>query len=89
LKYDAGKDGEDRLDWLYGKEEVLHRIKEQRILIHKIKRKKANWMDHAIFTNFLIKRFIKGKIKGKQRRGSRCWMSLKKKGDSGTSKRNY
>jgi hypothetical protein len=36
-------------------EEVLHRVKEERNIIHTMKRKKANWTGHILSRNCLIK----------------------------------
>jgi hypothetical protein len=45
-------------------EEVLHRVKEQRNILHEIRRRKANWIDHILGRNCLLQRFIEGNIKG-------------------------
>jgi ppGpp synthetase/RelA/SpoT-type nucleotidyltranferase len=45
-------------------ENVLHRVKEERNIIHKIKRKKANWICHILSSNCLLKHAIEGKIEG-------------------------
>jgi hypothetical protein len=44
-------------------DEVLHRIKEERNILHTIKRRKANWIGHILRKNCLIKHAIEGKIK--------------------------
>jgi hypothetical protein len=33
------------------KEEVLHRVKEERNILHTIKRRKANWIGHILRRN--------------------------------------
>ena len=38
-------------------EEVLHRVKEERNIIHTVKRRKANWIG-----NILCRNVIKGKV---------------------------
>ena len=43
-------------------EEVLHRVKEERNNLHTIKRRKANWIDHILRRNCLLKHVIEGKI---------------------------
>jgi hypothetical protein len=53
------------------KEEVLHRVKEERNILHTIKRRKANWIGHILRTNCLIKRVTEGKIKVTGRIGRR------------------
>jgi hypothetical protein len=56
-------------------EEVLHRIKEERNIVHTIKRRKVNWVGHILHRNCLLKHIIKVKVKGrieiKGRRGRR------------------
>jgi hypothetical protein len=36
-------------------EEVLHRVKEERNILHIIKKRKANWMVRTVFQNILLK----------------------------------
>ena len=45
-------------------EEVLHRVKEQRNILHEIRKRKANWIGHILRRNCLLKQVIEGKIKG-------------------------
>jgi hypothetical protein len=56
-------------------EEVLHRVKEERNILHTVKRRKANWVGHILRRNCLLKRVIEGKIEGmikvKGRQGKR------------------
>jgi hypothetical protein len=53
-------------------EEVLHRVKEERIILHKIKRRKANWIGHILRRNCLLKHVIEGKLEERMgRRGRR------------------
>jgi len=57
-------------------EEVLLRVKEQRNILHEIRKRKANWIGHILRRNFLLQRVIEGKIKGgievTGRQGRRC-----------------
>jgi hypothetical protein len=46
-------------------EEVLHRVKEERNILHTIKRRKANWIGHILRRNCLLKQVIEGKLEGK------------------------
>ena len=46
-------------------EEVFHRVKVDRHVLHKIKRRRTNWISHKLRTNCLLKRFIGGKIEGR------------------------
>jgi hypothetical protein len=44
-------------------EEVLHRVKEERNILHTYKkRRKANWIGHILRRNCLLKHVIEGKI---------------------------
>jgi hypothetical protein len=45
-------------------EEVLFRVKEQRIILHEISKRKANWISHILRKNCLLQRVIEGKIQG-------------------------
>jgi len=47
-----------------GNEEVLLRVKEQRNILHEIRKWKANWIGHILRRNCLLQRVIEGKIKG-------------------------
>ena len=47
------------------KNEVSHRVKEERNIVHTIQRKKANWIGHILRRNCLRKHVIKGKMKGR------------------------
>ena len=54
------KDGKDQLDWSCEK----WRVKEQRNILHEIRKRKANWVGHILRRNCLLQRVIEGKIKG-------------------------
>jgi len=45
-------------------EEVLLGVKEQRNILHKISKRKANWISHILHRNCLLQRVIEGKIEG-------------------------
>ena len=45
-------------------EEVLLRVKEQRNIVHEIRKRKANWIGHILRRNCLLQRVIEGKIQG-------------------------
>ena len=45
-------------------EKVLLRVKEQRNILHEIRKQKANWIGHILRRNCLLQRVIEGKIKG-------------------------
>jgi hypothetical protein len=46
-------------------EEVLHRVKEERNILHTIKRRNANWIGHILRRNCLLKHVIEGKVEGR------------------------
>jgi hypothetical protein len=50
-------------------EEVLHRVKEGRKILHTIKRRKANWIGHILRRNCLLKHVIEEKVEVTGRRG--------------------
>jgi hypothetical protein len=63
-------------------EGVLHRVKEERKLLHTVNRRKANWICHILRRNCLLKHFFEGKIELTGRRGRRrkqTWDDLKEK----------
>jgi hypothetical protein len=43
-------------------EEVLHRVKEERNVLHTIKIRKASWIGHILRRNCLLKHLIEGKL---------------------------
>jgi hypothetical protein len=45
-------------------EEVLLRVKEQRNILHEIRKWKAKWIGHILRRNCLLQSVIEGKIKG-------------------------
>jgi hypothetical protein len=45
-------------------EDVLLRVKEQRNILHEIRKRKSNWIGHILRRNCLLQRVVKGKIKG-------------------------
>jgi hypothetical protein len=70
-------------------EEVLQRVKEERNIVHTIKRRTANWIGHILRRNCLLKHVIEGKLEGRiemtGRRGRRCKQLL----DDLKEKRRY
>ena len=46
-------------------EEILLRVKEQRNILYKISKRKANLIGHILRRNCLLHRVIEGKIKGR------------------------
>jgi len=47
--------------------EVLFRVKEQKNILHEIRKQKANWISHILRRNCLLQRVIEGKIQGGDR----------------------
>jgi hypothetical protein len=45
-------------------EEVLHRLKQERNILHAVKRRKANWIGHILYRNCLLRHFIEEKAQG-------------------------
>ena len=56
-------------------EEVLLRVKEQRNILHEIRKRKANWIGHILRTNCLLQRAVEVKMK----RGDRSDRKTRKK----------
>ena len=46
-------------------EEVLLRVKEKRIILHEIRKRKANWIGHILPRHCLLQRVIEGVVKGR------------------------
>ena len=44
-------------------DEVLLRVKEQRNILHEIRKRKANWVGHILRRNCLLQQVNEGKIK--------------------------
>ena len=57
-------------------EDVLFRVKEQRNILHEIRKRKANWIGHILSRNCLLQQVTEGKIQGgievTGRQGRRC-----------------
>ena len=45
-------------------EVVLLRVKEQKNILHEIRKRKANWIGHILRRNCLLQRVTEGKIQG-------------------------
>jgi hypothetical protein len=57
----------EKISWIdrARNEEVLHRVKEERNILHTIQGRKANWTGHILRSNCLLKHVIEGKIEGR------------------------
>jgi hypothetical protein len=77
-------------------EEVLHRVKQEKNVLHTLERRKANWIGHILRRNCLLKHIIEGKLEGRiemtGRRGRRrkqLGMTLRKREDTGNWKKKH
>jgi hypothetical protein len=70
-------------------EEVLHRAKEERNIVHTIKRRKANWIGHILRRNCLLKHVIEGKLQGRIEMTGRRGRRRKQLLDDLKEKRRY
>jgi hypothetical protein len=46
--------------------EVVHRDREERNILHTIKRRKANWIGHIWRRNYILKYVFEGKVEEKR-----------------------
>jgi hypothetical protein len=70
-------------------EEVLHRVKKERNILHKIKIRKVNWIGHILRRNCLLKHVIEGKIEGRVEMTGRRGRRRKQLLDDLKEKRSY
>jgi len=70
-------------------EKVLLRVKEQRNILHEIRKRKANWIGHILRRNCLLKQVIEGKIKGEMEVARRRGRRRKKLLDDLKDRRGY
>jgi hypothetical protein len=70
-------------------EEVLHRVKEERNILHTIKRRKADWIGHILRRNCLLKQAIEGKLEGRREMTGRRGIRRKQLLDDLKEKRRY
>jgi hypothetical protein len=81
----------EKISWIdCVRNEVLHRVKEKRNILHTIKRRKANWIGHILRRNCLLRHVIKEKIEGtikvtgrRGRRRKKLLDGLKEREDAG------
>jgi hypothetical protein len=86
----------EKIIWAYRViNEVLHRVREERHFIHRVKRRKANWLGHILHRNCLLKHVIEGKIEERvtERRGRKRKQQLDDvegdREDTGNKKRTH
>jgi hypothetical protein len=70
-------------------EKVLHRVKEERNILHTIKRRKANWIGHILCRNCLLKHVIEEKLEGRIEMTGRRGRRRKQLLDDLKEKRRY
>jgi len=70
-------------------EDVLLRVKEQRNILHEIRKQKANWIGHILRRNCLLQRVIEGKIKGEIEAAGRRGRRRRKLLDDLKERRGY
>ena len=58
----------DKISWTdrVSNEEVLHRVKEERNILHTVKWKNAKYIGHILRGNYLLKHVTEKKIKGRE-----------------------
>jgi hypothetical protein len=70
-------------------EDVLLRVKEQRNILHEIRKRKANWIGHILLRNCLLQRVIEGKRQGGIELTGRQGRSRRKLLDNLKERRGY
>jgi hypothetical protein len=68
---------------------LLHSFREERNILHKIKRRKANWIGHTLRRNCLLKHVIEGKLEGRIEMTVRRERRRKQLLDNHNDKRRY
>jgi hypothetical protein len=81
----------EKLSWTdrVRNEEVLHRVKAERNILHGIKRRKATWIGHILRRTFLLKHVIEGKLEGRIEMTGRRGRRRKQLLDDLKEKRRY
>jgi hypothetical protein len=55
----------EKISWNdHVRNDVLFIVKEQRNILHEIRKRKANWIGHILRRNCLLQRVIEGKVQG-------------------------
>jgi hypothetical protein len=65
LKSGVGEGQRRSVGRIVRNEKVLHRVKEDRNILHTIKRRKAKWIGHILRRNCLLKHVIEGNVEGR------------------------
>jgi hypothetical protein len=80
----------EKISWTdHVRNAVLHRVKEERNILHTIKRRKANCIGHILCRNCLLKHMIEGKLEGRIEIMGRKARRLKRLLDDLKEKRRY
>jgi hypothetical protein len=69
--------------------EILHRVQEEKNTLYTIKRKKANWIGRILRRNSLLKHVIEGKLEGRIEMTGRRGRRRKQLLDGLKEKRRY
>jgi hypothetical protein len=72
--------------------EVSHRVKEERKILHTVKRRKANWIGQIMRRDCLLKHVIEGKLEGRVEvigKEGRRRKQLRKREDAGNGKSKH
>ena len=71
------KDGACKMDRQIKKNAVvLERVRERRIMLELIKKRKRNWLGHWLRRNCLLKDDLEGMVNGKKVRGRRRYQTI-------------
>jgi hypothetical protein len=70
-------------------EEVLLKVKEQKNILHEIRKRKVNWIGHILRRNCFLRHVIEGKIKGGIEVTGRRRRRRRKVQDDLTQRRGY
>jgi hypothetical protein len=64
----------EKISWTdrVNNEAVLHRVKEERNILHTVRRRKAKWIEHISHRNCFLSHINEGKIIETRRQGTRC-----------------
>ena len=77
----------------HARNDTLYRGKEDRNILHEIKRRMVNWIGHNWHSNCHLNHVIEGKIEGRtdatRRRGRSYGITLRKGEDTGNWKRKH
>jgi hypothetical protein len=70
-------------------EKVLHRVKDERNILHTGKRRKANWIGYTLHRNCFLKHVVEGKVEGRVEKMGRRGRRRKHLLDDLKEKRRY